>query len=83
MGHSMIWFTVTSSSIMNTSRFSEQLLKCWVPLGPLLRTGIYWLVPKSEEHSASVSGVTEWNAGDTMEENVPEGQGVNLRELEK
>jgi len=36
---------------------------------------VYWdfFVPKSEEHSASVSRVTEWNPGDAMEENVSEG----------
>jgi len=44
---------------------------------------LYWdlFVPKSKEHSASVSRVFEWNPGDTMEENVSEGYGVNLREL--
>lgn len=41
MGHSKIQFTVTSSSIMYFSRFSQQLLKCWVSLRPLLCTGIY------------------------------------------
>jgi len=39
--HSKIQLTVTSSSIMYFSRFSQQLLMCWVSLGPLLCTGIY------------------------------------------
>jgi hypothetical protein len=41
MGHSKMQLTVTSGSIMYFSRFSQQLLECWVSLGPLLCTGIY------------------------------------------
>jgi hypothetical protein len=44
---------------------------------------VYWdlFVAKSEEHSAAVSRVIEWNPDDTMEENVSEGYSVNLKEL--
>jgi hypothetical protein len=39
IGHSKIQFAVTSSSIMYFSRFSQQLLKYWVSLGPLCVLG--------------------------------------------
>jgi len=62
---SKIQFTITSGSIMYFSRFSQQLLKCWVSLGPLLYTGIYF-VAKCEEQSVLSPGwlngiqATQW-----------------------